>query len=68
MQGTKELGNRNGDNTRRVVPVETPVNALVVTNRMGYDWSYQAEEGPIDFTLMAHSSSGSSSSSSSDTE
>nr|GFA28725.1 ribonuclease H-like domain-containing protein [Tanacetum cinerariifolium] len=27
-----------------------------------YDWSYQAEEGPIDFALMAHSSSGSSSS------
>ncbi|GJY30700.1 putative ribonuclease H-like domain-containing protein [Tanacetum coccineum] len=30
--------------------------------------SYQAEEGPTDFALMAHSSSGSSSSSSSDTE
>ncbi|GJS69467.1 ribonuclease H-like domain-containing protein [Tanacetum coccineum] len=27
--------NRNGDNTRRVVPVETPANALVVTDRMG---------------------------------
>ncbi|GJZ70608.1 hypothetical protein Tco_0634459 [Tanacetum coccineum] len=61
-------GNRNGDNTRRVVPVETPTNALVVTDGMGYDWSYQAEEGPTDFALMAHSSSGSSSSSSSDTE
>ncbi|GJR40927.1 ribonuclease H-like domain-containing protein [Tanacetum coccineum] len=30
-------GNRSGDNTRRVVPVETPANALVVTDRMGYD-------------------------------
>nr|GEU40394.1 retrotransposon protein, putative, unclassified [Tanacetum cinerariifolium] len=54
--------NRNGDNTRRVVLVKTPANALVVTDRMGYDWSYQAEEEPIDFALMAHSSSGSSSS------
>nr|GEV97375.1 ribonuclease H-like domain-containing protein [Tanacetum cinerariifolium] len=50
-------GNRNRDNTRKVVPVETPANALVVTNRMGYDWSYQAEEGPTDFALMAFSSS-----------
>nr|GEX82978.1 hypothetical protein [Tanacetum cinerariifolium] len=40
----RSQGNRNGDNTRRVVPVETPTNALVVTVRMGYDWSYQAEE------------------------
>ncbi|GKB30107.1 ribonuclease H-like domain-containing protein [Tanacetum coccineum] len=64
----RNQGNRNGDNTRRVVLVETPANALVVTDGMGYDWSYQAEEGPTDFALMAHSSSGSSSSSSSDTE
>nr|GFD28686.1 ribonuclease H-like domain-containing protein [Tanacetum cinerariifolium] len=39
----RSQGNRNGDNTRRVVPMETPVNALVVTDRMGYDWSYQVE-------------------------
>ncbi|GKB11479.1 hypothetical protein Tco_0845402, partial [Tanacetum coccineum] len=61
-------GNRNGVNKRRVVPMETPANALVVTDGMGYDLSYQAEEGPIDFALMAHSSLGSSSSSSSNTE
>nr|GEV51779.1 ribonuclease H-like domain-containing protein [Tanacetum cinerariifolium] len=54
--------NRNGDNTRRVVPVETPTNALVVTDGICYNWSYQAEEGPTDFTLMAFSSSGLSSS------
>ncbi|GKC10152.1 hypothetical protein Tco_1001762, partial [Tanacetum coccineum] len=48
--------------------VETPANALVVIDGMGYDWSYQAEEGPTDFALMAHSSSGSSNSSSSDTK
>ncbi|GKF64690.1 hypothetical protein Tco_0188138 [Tanacetum coccineum] len=35
---------------------------------MGYDWRYQAEEGPTDFALMAHSSSSSFSSLSSDTE
>ncbi|GKF39201.1 ribonuclease H-like domain-containing protein, partial [Tanacetum coccineum] len=29
--------NRNGDNTRRVVPVETPANALIVADGMGYD-------------------------------
>nr|GEY65957.1 coatomer subunit beta'-2-like [Tanacetum cinerariifolium] len=37
--------NRIRDNTRRVIPVETPSNALVVTDGMGYDWSYQAKEG-----------------------
>ncbi|GKE87213.1 putative ribonuclease H-like domain-containing protein, partial [Tanacetum coccineum] len=52
----RNQGNRNGDNTRIIVPVETPVNALVVFDGMGYDWSYQAEEGPTDFALMAHSS------------
>ncbi|GKC59165.1 hypothetical protein Tco_1086763 [Tanacetum coccineum] len=57
----RNQGNRNGDNTRRVVSVETPANALVVTDGMGYDWSFQAEEGPINFALMAHLSSGSSS-------
>nr|GEV62952.1 hypothetical protein [Tanacetum cinerariifolium] len=57
----RNQGNKNGDNTRRVVPVETLANALVVTDGMGYDWSYQAKEGPTDFALMAHSSSGSSS-------
>ncbi|GKB51237.1 hypothetical protein Tco_0901990 [Tanacetum coccineum] len=60
----KNQGNRNRDNTRRIVPVETSTNALVVTDGMGYVWIYQAEEGPTDFALMAHSSSSSSSSSS----
>ncbi|GKC24203.1 ribonuclease H-like domain-containing protein [Tanacetum coccineum] len=65
----RNQGNRNGDNARRVVPVETSANALVVQDGIGgYDWSFQAEEGPTDFALMAHLSSGSSSSSSSDSE
>ncbi|GKB56089.1 hypothetical protein Tco_0912275 [Tanacetum coccineum] len=53
----RNQGNRNIDNTRRVVPVETPANALVVTDGMSYDWSYQAKEGPTDFVLMSHSTS-----------
>ncbi|GJW05702.1 ribonuclease H-like domain-containing protein [Tanacetum coccineum] len=65
----RNQGNRNGDAPRRIVPVETPANALVVQDGIGgYDWSFQAEEGPTDFALMAHLSSGSSSSSSSDSE
>nr|GEU82553.1 hypothetical protein [Tanacetum cinerariifolium] len=44
------------------IRVETPANALVVTDGMGYDWSNQAEEGPTNFALIAFSSSGSSSS------
>ncbi|GJV04612.1 putative ribonuclease H-like domain-containing protein [Tanacetum coccineum] len=61
--------NRNGDAPRRIVLVETSANALVVQDGIcGYDWSYQAEEGPTDFSLMAHLSSVSSSSSSSNNE
>nr|GFC06937.1 ribonuclease H-like domain-containing protein [Tanacetum cinerariifolium] len=33
----RSQGNRNKDNTKRVVPVETPANALVVIDRMGYE-------------------------------
>ncbi|GJT33406.1 putative ribonuclease H-like domain-containing protein [Tanacetum coccineum] len=51
-----------GDNARRVVPVETPANALMVTDGMGYDWSYQAEEVPTNFALMDYTSQGSPSS------
>nr|GEZ47088.1 ribonuclease H-like domain-containing protein [Tanacetum cinerariifolium] len=52
----RNLGNRNADNERRIVLVETPTSALVVQDGLGgYDWSYQAKEGPIDFALMAHS-------------
>ncbi|GJS75569.1 retrovirus-related pol polyprotein from transposon TNT 1-94 [Tanacetum coccineum] len=61
--------NRNRDAPRRIVPVETLANALIVQDGIGgYDWSYQAEEGPTDFTLMSHLSSGSSSLSSSNTK
>ncbi|GJX08544.1 ribonuclease H-like domain-containing protein [Tanacetum coccineum] len=65
----RNQGNRNGNSPRRIIPVETPANALVVQDGIGgYDWSYQVEEGPTDFALMAHLYSGSSSSSSSNTE
>ncbi|GJW72360.1 ribonuclease H-like domain-containing protein [Tanacetum coccineum] len=65
----RNQGNRNGDVPKRIVPVETPANALVVQDGIGgYDWSFQVEEGPIDFAPMARLSSGSSSSSSSDSK
>ncbi|GJW31156.1 hypothetical protein Tco_0051188, partial [Tanacetum coccineum] len=66
---TRNQGNKNGDNARRVVPVETSANALVVQDGIcGYDWSFQDEDGPTNFALMAYTSQGSSSSSSSDIE
>ncbi|GJX14451.1 ribonuclease H-like domain-containing protein [Tanacetum coccineum] len=65
----RNKGDRNRDAPRRIVPVETPANDLVVQNGIsGYDWSYQVEDGPTDFALMAHLSSGSSNSSSPNTE
>ncbi|GKB79984.1 ribonuclease H-like domain-containing protein [Tanacetum coccineum] len=65
----RNQGNRNRDAPIRIVLVETPTNALVVQDGIGgYDWSFQAKEGPTDFVLMAHLSLGSSSSSSSNTE
>ncbi|GJU58607.1 ribonuclease H-like domain-containing protein [Tanacetum coccineum] len=52
--------NKNRENTRRVVPVETTFYALVSV-RVCYDWSDQAEEGPTNFALMAYSSTSSNS-------
>nr|GEV25933.1 ribonuclease H-like domain-containing protein [Tanacetum cinerariifolium] len=60
---------RNGatEPQRRIVPVETSTSNALVSQCDGvgsYDWSYQAEEEPANFALMAFSSL----SSSSDTE
>ncbi|GJX44562.1 putative ribonuclease H-like domain-containing protein [Tanacetum coccineum] len=53
----RNQGNRNGDNARSVVPVETSANALVVQDGIGrYDWSFQDEDGPTNFALMAYTS------------
>nr|GEV26547.1 putative ribonuclease H-like domain-containing protein [Tanacetum cinerariifolium] len=52
--------NRNKETPRRTVPVECDAVS-------GYDWSFQAEEGPTNYALMAYTSPGSSSSSRSDT-
>ncbi|GJW51094.1 ribonuclease H-like domain-containing protein, partial [Tanacetum coccineum] len=61
--------NMNREPIRRNVIVETTeTKALVAQDRLGYDWSDQAKEGPTNFALMAYTSSGSSSSSSSDSE
>nr|GFC83413.1 hypothetical protein [Tanacetum cinerariifolium] len=51
---------------RRNVPVETSTSNALVSQCDGtgtYDWSYQAEEEPTNFVLMAFSSSSSNSSS-----
>ncbi|GJT20380.1 ribonuclease H-like domain-containing protein [Tanacetum coccineum] len=54
--------NKNRENTRRVVPVETTTsNALMSCDGAGYDWSDQAEEGPTNFALMAYTSTSSNS-------
>nr|GFC91418.1 hypothetical protein [Tanacetum cinerariifolium] len=50
---------------RRSVPVETSTSNALVSQCVGtssYDWSYQAEEEPTNFALMAFSSSSSNSS------
>nr|GEZ54279.1 ribonuclease H-like domain-containing protein [Tanacetum cinerariifolium] len=61
----RNQGNKSGDNEKRVVLVETPTSSLVVQDGLGgYDRSYQAEEGPIDFALLAHSSDSANSSNS----
>ncbi|GKA51349.1 hypothetical protein Tco_0744545 [Tanacetum coccineum] len=58
----KNQENRNRENTRRVVPVETITsNALMSCDGSGYDWSDQAEEGLTNFALMAYSSTNSNS-------
>ncbi|GJW81588.1 hypothetical protein Tco_0145563 [Tanacetum coccineum] len=53
--------NKNRENTRSVIPVEiTTSNALISCDGLGdYDWSDQAEEGLINFALMAYSSTSS---------
>nr|GFA22865.1 ribonuclease H-like domain-containing protein [Tanacetum cinerariifolium] len=51
---------------RRTVPVETSTSNALVSQCDGtksYDWSYQAEDEPANFALMAFSSNSSSSSS-----
>nr|GEU48838.1 retrovirus-related Pol polyprotein from transposon TNT 1-94 [Tanacetum cinerariifolium] len=49
--------------TRRIVPVETPTSAGLVScdGLGGYDWSDQAKDGPTNFVLMAYSSTSSNS-------
>nr|GFC59688.1 hypothetical protein [Tanacetum cinerariifolium] len=56
---------------RRNVPVETSTSNALVSQCDGtgtYDWSYQAEEEPTNFALMAFTSSSSNSSSDNETE
>ncbi|GJV98488.1 hypothetical protein Tco_1553740, partial [Tanacetum coccineum] len=75
VNGTETIGaprnqeNRNRENTRKVVPVETTTsNTLISCDGSGYDWSDQAEEGPTNFALMAYSSTSSNSEVSTDSK
>nr|GEV51468.1 Gag-Pol polyprotein [Tanacetum cinerariifolium] len=67
---SKHQDNRNREAPRRTVPVDdTTSNALVSQcDRLGYDWSDQAKNGPTNFALMAYTSSSSLTSSNSDIE
>ncbi|GJZ17893.1 hypothetical protein Tco_0554016, partial [Tanacetum coccineum] len=61
LRAPRNQENRNRENTRRVVPVETTTsNALVSYDGSGYDLSDQAEE-PTNFALMTYSSTSSNS-------
>ncbi|GJR20216.1 putative ribonuclease H-like domain-containing protein [Tanacetum coccineum] len=58
----KNQENKNRENTRRVMPVETTTsNALMSCDGSGYDWSDQPEEGPTNFAFIDYSSTSSSS-------
>nr|GEY05629.1 retrovirus-related Pol polyprotein from transposon TNT 1-94 [Tanacetum cinerariifolium] len=62
----KNQENRERQYGRKTVPMKNPTeNALIAQDKFGeYDWSYQTEEEhPINFALMALTSSGSSSNS-----
>nr|GEW26553.1 hypothetical protein [Tanacetum cinerariifolium] len=69
-RASKHQDHRNKEAPRRTVLVEdTTSNALVSQcDGLGYDWSDQAEDGPTNFALMAHTSLCFLSSSNSDTE
>nr|GEW06186.1 hypothetical protein [Tanacetum cinerariifolium] len=56
---------KNKDTQRRNVPVETSTSNALVSQCDGvssYDWSFQADKEPINYALMAFTSSSSSSS------
>nr|GEY18857.1 putative ribonuclease H-like domain-containing protein [Tanacetum cinerariifolium] len=62
---------RNKDTQRRSVPVETSTSNALVSQCDGvgsYDWSFQADEEPTNYALLAFTSSSSTSSLGSDSE
>ncbi|GJR58408.1 hypothetical protein Tco_1500570 [Tanacetum coccineum] len=61
----EDLEQINADDLEEINLIMASGNAY---HESGYDWSFQAEEGIINFALMAYTSQGSSSSSSSDFE
>ncbi|GKB24227.1 hypothetical protein Tco_0863628 [Tanacetum coccineum] len=62
FRASRNQENRNRENIRRFVPVETTTsNALVSCDGSGYDWSNQAEKGPTNFAIMSYTSTSSNS-------
>ncbi|GJW19220.1 hypothetical protein Tco_0026656 [Tanacetum coccineum] len=67
FNGKEPVGYRSRDNTRRTVLVETydalvvQDNALIIQDGLGYDWSYIAQDEPIEFALMAYTANSSGS-------
>nr|GEX79199.1 ribonuclease H-like domain-containing protein [Tanacetum cinerariifolium] len=62
---------RNKDTQRRTIPVETSTSNALVSQCDGvgsYDWSFQVDEEPTTYAIMAFTSSSSSSSLGSDNE
>nr|GEZ49972.1 putative ribonuclease H-like domain-containing protein [Tanacetum cinerariifolium] len=62
---------RNKEATKRPILTEVSTSNVLVSQCDavgGYDWSFQAEEKPTNYALIAYASSGSSSSSGSDNE
>ncbi|GKA50261.1 ribonuclease H-like domain-containing protein [Tanacetum coccineum] len=43
----RNQGNRNGDSLRRIIPIETPANALVVQDGIGYQMGLESLEARI---------------------
>nr|GEX88093.1 hypothetical protein [Tanacetum cinerariifolium] len=68
---SQEVSSKDCKESRKTVPVETSTSNALVSQCDGvgsYDWSFQADEEPTNYALMAFTSSGSSSSSGYDNE
>nr|GFD34834.1 hypothetical protein [Tanacetum cinerariifolium] len=70
-EGRSPRDTKNKDTQRRTVPVETSTSNALMSQCDGvgsYNWSFQADEEPTNYALVAFTSSSSSSSLGSDSE